>query len=195
MSEKKKPNWIKIRNEYETTNTSYAKLAKKYKVSVNTLRPRAVREGWTNSKEETCIEIASKTHQKAVTKISQRNNEHLQIWDLIQSKVKEVVTKELNQVVLPFTGETVETNLIQQDKLETASRIMERIQKGHRLGEGTLDEKDKRKLDIELQKLEIEKQKLLLEQSRKNPQEDDENGNGIVILAERVEEPEGEDNE
>lgn len=39
-----KPNWIKIRNEYETSKISYRDLAQKYKVSFNTLQDIAKRE-------------------------------------------------------------------------------------------------------------------------------------------------------
>lgn len=70
---KNKPNWIKIRTEYETTPTTYTRLAKKHGISINTLKPRAVREGWSKSKAETHTEIIQKTHQKAVENISNEN--------------------------------------------------------------------------------------------------------------------------
>ena len=39
-------NWAKIKTEYITTETSYRKLAEKYKVSQSTLRKVAAREQW-----------------------------------------------------------------------------------------------------------------------------------------------------
>jgi hypothetical protein len=71
---KKKPNWIKIKTEYETTNISYRKLADKYKVSFDTLQKRAKREFWVKSKEETGDKMATKVRQKSIENMAEINS-------------------------------------------------------------------------------------------------------------------------
>jgi hypothetical protein len=69
---KKKPDWMKIRIEYETTKTSYRKLAEKYSVPFPTLRDRAGREGWKESADIKRNEIVTKTVTKSSQKLSER---------------------------------------------------------------------------------------------------------------------------
>lgn len=65
-----KPNWIKIRTEYETSSISYRKLSEKYSVSFNTLKDRAIRELWSKGKEENHNKITTKSQQKIIEKFS-----------------------------------------------------------------------------------------------------------------------------
>lgn len=130
--------WIAIRTEYETTSTSYRKLAEKYGVSFPTLRDRAKRESWIKSKEKTRDKIITKTLQKTVTKIStleaSRNVRHLQVWDKILSRVDSLADKD-KLTVLTMTGKLVEVDVSHKALAELAS-AMDKIQKGHRLAEG-----------------------------------------------------------
>jgi hypothetical protein len=73
VKKKRKPNWIKIRIEYETINISYRKLAEKYGVSENTIESRARREQWKKGKQEITEKITEKTREKTVEKISENN--------------------------------------------------------------------------------------------------------------------------
>lgn len=76
MPKDKKPNWTKIRIEYETTKTSYRKLATKYDVSFNTLQDRAKRENWqattTETRQKITTKITEKTRQKFIDRQSER---------------------------------------------------------------------------------------------------------------------------
>lgn len=139
-----KVNWIKIRTEYETTNLSYRKIADKYEVSFNTLKDRAKREGWAKSKEETQHKITTKTLQKTVVKIaekeSDRNARHIALLDLILDKAEQAAD-ELN-VHIDMFGKAHKSPIIKVDRLEAISRILEKAQKGQRLALG-LDAKDK----------------------------------------------------
>lgn len=64
-------NWLKIRNDYINGGGSYRKLAEKYGVSFNTLKERAVAEGWKAQKEEQCHKTTTATQQKTQEKISE----------------------------------------------------------------------------------------------------------------------------
>lgn len=95
--------WLKIRLEYETTNTSYRKIADKHGVSFNTLKGRAKRESWVKSKEETYHKITTKTLQKTVVKIaekeSNRNLRILNISDKLADKIEEAVEQLENYII------------------------------------------------------------------------------------------------
>lgn len=65
-----KPDWLKIKNEYATTNISYRKLAAKHNVSFNTLQDRAKREDWQSLRTEQHDNITTKTRQKTAERIS-----------------------------------------------------------------------------------------------------------------------------
>lgn len=62
--------WLKIKNDYINGGGSYRKLAEKYGVSFNTLKEKAVEEGWKRLKEEQHHKTAAKTQQKTQEKIS-----------------------------------------------------------------------------------------------------------------------------
>lgn len=67
--------WIAIRNEYETTNISLAKLTKKYKkIKMNTIERRSAREGWKKSKKETQLKITENLREKTIESISENKS-------------------------------------------------------------------------------------------------------------------------
>lgn len=129
--------WIKIRTEYETTNISQRKLSEKHDVSYNTLKDKANREKWAKSKEETHIKIASKTHQKAIEKISDdksdRNIRHLNVWDKILNKIDDLASKD-KWTIYTING-IVEIDVEPKD-LTNLAAAMDKVQKGQRLAEG-----------------------------------------------------------
>lgn len=96
-------NWLQIRLEYETTNTSYRKIADKHGVSFPTLRDRAKREGWIKSKKETHDKIVTKTLQKTVTRIAEKESSRsvriLNISDKLADKIEEAVGQLENYIV------------------------------------------------------------------------------------------------
>ena len=139
--------WISIRAEYETTGLSQRKLADKHGVSFPTLRDRAKRGEWVQSKKKTHDEIIKKTLQKTVTKIAtkeaDRNARHIAILDKILDKVDKVISEELSSGMTAH-GEVIELPLILADKLDTAMKVLEKVQKSHRLALG-LDKEIKTK--------------------------------------------------
>lgn len=92
-----KPNWKKIRIEYETTKTSYRKLATKYGVSFSTLKERAKRENWQATAEDTRkqidTEIIAKVTQKVTQKIVEREAEKISASLDIELEAAELISK------------------------------------------------------------------------------------------------------
>ena len=69
--------WLAIKTEYCSTNISYRKIADKYGVSFNTLKDRAIREGWKEQRDTTHNKIATTTQQKIVVKVSAHEADRL----------------------------------------------------------------------------------------------------------------------
>ena len=59
-----RPNWVKIRYEYITTNISYRELAAKHNVSFTTLSKRAKREGWADRRKNNDDKVTAKALEK-----------------------------------------------------------------------------------------------------------------------------------
>lgn len=60
--------WLKIKTEYITTDTSYRKLAEKYGVNYSVIGARARAEGWVEQRTQ----FQHKTHTKTIEKISEK---------------------------------------------------------------------------------------------------------------------------
>lgn len=171
MAEKKKPNWIKIRNEYETSNISYRKLCEKYGVSLTALKTRAKKESWKSSKEEVRHKIAQKTTQKTIEKISNEesdlNLEHFRIWQKFQKLIDVSIEKEKLTKIEPFSGRLVEVDRETKD-IENLSKAFDRVQKGQRLAKNVVTKLEADKAALDKDKFEIEKKKAELEESKDN---------------------------
>lgn len=59
-----RPNWVKIRYEYITSQISYRELAAKHHVSFTTLSKRAKREGWADRRKNNDDRITEKALEK-----------------------------------------------------------------------------------------------------------------------------------
>lgn len=85
-----KLNWTKIRNEYINGHISYAKLAKKHKVSLQAIKDRGTKEKWVAQRKEQQTKIALITNQKTVEKIAEQQSD---LAAEINSAAKELVAK------------------------------------------------------------------------------------------------------
>lgn len=80
--------WNKIKAEYIAGGTSYRKLAEKYSVSFNTLKGVAVREKWTELKEQ----ADNKATTKIVRDVGNKNGTH-------SVKINDVADKLLDKII------------------------------------------------------------------------------------------------
>lgn len=175
--QKKKPNWIKIRTEYETSDISYRKLADKHSVSFNTLKDRAIRELWKKRKEESHNEIATKTQQKAREKISDKNaydiTTELEATNLINKLVldtlkdtnqfkKHLVTRKWAESTAGCGSESrqwveeKEFSVVDTKRLQALTASLETASKLKRLLCDIVDEATRQKQELEKQKQEKE---------------------------------------
>ena len=79
--------WLAIRNDYINGGGSYRKLAEKYSVSFNTLKDKAVEEGWKKLKEDHHNKTTTKTQQKTQEKVSEALSEEAAAKSRIRLKL------------------------------------------------------------------------------------------------------------
>lgn len=80
--------WNKIKAEYIAGGTSYRKLAEKYSVSFNTLKGVAIREKWTELKEQ----ADNRATTKIVKDVGNKNGTH-------SVKINDVADKLLDKII------------------------------------------------------------------------------------------------
>lgn len=96
--------WKKIKAEYIAGGTSYRKLAAKYGVSFSTLRDTAIREKWTELREQ----ARNKSVTKLVESIGEQNGTY-------KVSINEVADKLLEKIIgLLDVSEIVDSQIIKQ---------------------------------------------------------------------------------
>ena len=68
-------NWTKLRTEYVNGHISYAKLAEKYDVPLNTIKEKGTKEKWVEKKKKQHAIIQQKTNQKTADKIAEQESD------------------------------------------------------------------------------------------------------------------------
>lgn len=110
-----KTDWIKIKNEYITTQISYQNLANKHKISMSSLSKRAVKEGWKAKKEKYCKKIETKVQNRTAESEIENTVRRMERINAIKNRLIdriEQATEELNR------HEIVKTNKIKTIKYD-----------------------------------------------------------------------------
>ena len=109
--------WIRIRNEYISTDIGLRGLAEKHNIPLTTLRDRSRREGWVTMRDEQHHEIAQKTAQKTAEIVAKdeagRVSRLLRIADRLMDKTERALD-ELDQLAVKHT-EKVKTTVTAKD--------------------------------------------------------------------------------
>ena len=92
--------WKKIKAEYIAGGTSYRKLAAKYGVSFSTLRDTAIREKWTDLREQ----ARNKSVTKLVESIGEQNGTYKVSINEVADKLLEKITDMLESVDNAYLG-------------------------------------------------------------------------------------------
>lgn len=114
-----KINWIKIKNEYISTNISYRKLAEKYSVSFSTLRAKAKAENWVEKKEKQQHKIGTKVAQKTAEKIAEKEVDRITKLLKISDDALEQIELSLTQLTkyVDMFGNVAECDVVDANKL------------------------------------------------------------------------------
>lgn len=92
--------WNQIKAEYIAGGTSYRKLADKYGVSFSTLRNIAIREKWTDLREQ----ASNKSVTKLVESIGEQNGTYTVSINEVADKLLEKITGMMEQEGLTTQG-------------------------------------------------------------------------------------------
>ena len=92
--------WKKIKAEYIAGGTSYRKLASKYGVSFSTLRDTAIREKWTELREQ----ARNKSVTKLVESIGEQNGTYKVSINDVADKLLDKITDMLESVDNAYLG-------------------------------------------------------------------------------------------
>lgn len=110
--------WLKIRNEYITTEISQRDISKKYNISWNTLSKRANREEWAKKRKEYYNNSANRSQQilteKNAEKAVNRIESILKIADTISPKIEKAVSQ---LELMLISGEAIDTGVVDTYKL------------------------------------------------------------------------------
>jgi hypothetical protein len=185
-----KPDWDKIRIEYEATGLSHRKLAEKYGVPYPTLRDRAKREQWTISAQTVRSKIVAKARENVATKrarsITKELDPALEATEIINQLILETLKDTVQfkrhliqrkEKIFNTTGKTKDTpattesseswwveekqfEVVDTKRLMAAAQALKISKELQRLLNGILSEAESQKLQIEREKLDVEKQKV-----------------------------------
>lgn len=91
--------WLKIKTEYITTDTSYRKLAEKYGLHYNAIANRAKQEDWVEKRNQFRIKTVTKTVDKIVEKKARQAAKVGDLADKLMVKLEQAI-EELDQTVV-----------------------------------------------------------------------------------------------
>jgi len=130
--------WEAMRAEYVSTEATYAELAHRYGTSLDAVKKRAGKEKWPEQRHQVSTEIALKTDQKTIDRISDERSEinakHYAAWGEVIAKL---------QAALKTTMDL--------DEIDKLTRSLERAQKGQRLAKDMVTEKTSQEVSISME--------------------------------------------
>ena len=174
------PDWLKVRAEYESSQTSYRKLAAKYGVSAKTVERHSQKEGWRKARAEYRQEVSSivseKCRQRHADMILKDIDPALEATEHINRLVLEALQdtgqfyRHMVQKKESFTEagvggeskqwvETMSTSIIDAKRLQSLAQALKISKELQRLLQGEMDVATARKLEIERDKLKLDKDK------------------------------------
>ena len=89
--------WVKIRNEYINTPTSYERLAKKDKVSRGTLGKRAKREDWVGKRAEYLKKAQERLAEQSIKAQMNYQDKLMQVREKLLLKIEKAIDHLENQ--------------------------------------------------------------------------------------------------
>ena len=172
--------WQKIRLSYVRGKLkSYQAIAKKYKISLDTIEKRARREGWYKERREYMAAV----HQKAKARAKESDSRRLaalqdagtRMCDQLESIMQDA-EKELHSHVNMY-GKTVQADVINDKKLYNLSRSIETMTRAMRNLYDIRTGAEQAQLEIARQEMALKER----EQDRKEKADGDSKANEITI--------------
>ena len=103
--------WLKIKTEYITTDTSYRKLAEKYGIRYATIQARGQEEGWKLLRDQFRIKTVSKTIEKTSEKKAKQAAKVGDLADKLLVKLEQAI----DELDLKVTTHKIKTERANQE--------------------------------------------------------------------------------
>lgn len=164
------PSWIDIENEYVTDESrkpiSINGLGEKYNIPYPTIRDYAIKNNWTAKREDFRRKVIEKTTEILVSDNANVKARHFQVSDKLLLAIEQALNdnaelyryvEKLRQGYGPGEfSESIEVetlDALNESKVLNLANSLEKIQKMQRQSLGILDEKDKRKIEMDKRKM------------------------------------------
>lgn len=190
--------WLKIKTEYITTDTSYRKLAEKYGVHYNAIANRAKQEKWVEKRNQFRIKTVTKTVDKIVEKKARQAAKVGDLADKLMLKLEQAI-EELDQTVVTHKTKTRDVQygdptargkptrevIKEEEQLIAVDTVIDRG--GLRLLSAAL--KDLKFIKDEISDLERREREARIEALRRSNLlgDEDDDETGVVLLPPRLE--------
>lgn len=195
-NQKEKIDWEAIRLEYITTDTTYQKLADKYKIRMQTVAERAKNEGWRAERKKHKEKIVKRAVRKSEKKEADRLKRILKAGDRLLAKLE----KAINELDIQICKEVEKTKIIEYNNTQRPDKpTKETIEERERVKEykTIIDRKGLQQLSNALNSLrdvqmirsamDLEEQRLRIENLKKQAEKEEE-ATSITISIEGGEE-------
>jgi len=187
----KNRDWNKIKAEYITTNTSYAKLSQKHGVPQSMIRKRGAAEEWVKQRND----FRTKTVTKAVSKASVNQSNILFKELMLASKISAVLERALkdaeqfNRYIVTVGNANGPTEVLEKvfkkvdtKALKEIAEILRIVEDLKRRMNNMLTAQDLQKIKLEQEKLQINREKLEIEKVKLSGADLNDEGTGVVEL-------------
>lgn len=183
--------WLTIKTEYITTDTSYRKLAQKYGVNATNIAKKASAEGWVEQRKQFAIKTLSKTVNKSSSKTADKMVRIDGLADKLLKKLEQAID-ELDTQLYRHTDKTkvIEYNndrrpdkptkeiVHEEEKLLEAKSIVDR--QGLRQISAAL--KDIKEIKMLKSELDRQEQEARIANLRKQADKSDDNKEPIQVV-------------
>ena len=171
--------WLKIKTEYITTDTSYRKLAEKYGVHYQTICARSKAEGWIQLREQ----YQNRTITKTVEKISNQTAKQAAKVNTLADKLLVKLEQAIDELDLKVTTHKIKTetgNTEQTMEFKVASEGGTVDRAGLRQLTAAL--KELKEIKGELSDLDRQEQQARIANLQKQAAKNDDNNSGTITI-------------
>ena len=171
--------WLKIKTEYITTDTSYRKLAEKYGVHYQTICARSKAEGWILLREQ----YQNRTITKTVEKISNQTAKQAAKVNTLADKLLVKLEQAIDELDLKVTTHKIKTetgNTEQTMEFKVASEGGTVDRAGLRQLTAAL--KELKEIKGELSDLDRQEQQARIANLQKQAAKNDDNNSGTITI-------------
>lgn len=171
--------WLKIKTEYITTDTSYRKLAEKYGIHYQTICARSKAEGWIQLREQ----YQNRTITKTVEKISNQTAKQAAKVNTLADKLLVKLEQAIDELDLKVTTHKIKTetgNTEQTMEFKVASEGGTVDRAGLRQLTAAL--KELKEIKGELSDLDRQEQQARIANLQKQAAKNDDNNSGTITI-------------